>query len=34
MTGSKDSSDVSSNNIIELTWETLPAKKQLEFEEH
>jgi hypothetical protein len=34
MSGSKDSSDVSPSNIIEPTWETLPAEEQLEFEEH
>jgi hypothetical protein len=34
MAGSKDSSDVSSSNTIEPTWETLPAKEQLEVEEH
>jgi hypothetical protein len=34
MAGSKDSSDVSPSNIIEPTWETLPVKEQLEFEEH
>jgi hypothetical protein len=33
MAGSKDSSEVSSNNIITLTWETLPAEEQLLFEE-
>jgi hypothetical protein len=31
---SKDSSDVSYSNIIEPTWETLPAEELLEFEEH
>jgi hypothetical protein len=34
MVGSKDSSDVSPNNIIEPTMETLPAEDQQEFEEH
>ena len=34
MAGSKDSSDVSTSNIIEPTWETLSAEEQLEFEEH
>jgi hypothetical protein len=34
MVGSKDSYVVSPNNIIEPTWETLPAEEQLEFEEH
>jgi hypothetical protein len=34
MAGSKDSSDISPNNIIEPTWETLSADKQLQFEEH
>jgi hypothetical protein len=34
MAGSNDSSDVSPNNIIEPTWETLSAEEQLEFEEH
>jgi hypothetical protein len=34
MAGSKDSSDVSSNNIIEPTMETLSAEYQQEFEEH
>jgi hypothetical protein len=34
MAGSKDSSNVSPSNIIELTWETLSAEEQLEFEEH
>jgi hypothetical protein len=34
MAGSKDSSDVSTSNNIEPTWETLPAEEQLEFEEH
>jgi hypothetical protein len=27
MVGSKDSSEVSTSNIIEPTWETLPAKE-------
>jgi hypothetical protein len=34
MAGSRDSFDVSPSNIIELTWETLPADKQFQFEEH
>jgi hypothetical protein len=34
MAGSKDSSEVSASNIIERTWETLPADEQLQFEEH
>jgi protease II len=34
MVGSKDSSDISTSNIIEPTWETLSAEEQLEFEEH
>ena len=34
MTGSRDSSEVSPSNIIEPTWETLPADEQLQFEEH
>jgi hypothetical protein len=34
MVDSKDSSDVSPNNIIELTWESLPTEEQMEFEEH
>jgi hypothetical protein len=34
MAGSRDSSDISPNNIIEPTWETLPADEQLQFEEH
>jgi hypothetical protein len=34
MAGSRDSSEVSPSNIIELTWETLPADEQLQFEEH
>jgi hypothetical protein len=34
MLGSKDSSEVSASNIIELTWETLLADEQLQFEEH
>jgi hypothetical protein len=34
MTGSRDSSKVSPSNIIEPTWETLPANEQLQFEEH
>jgi hypothetical protein len=34
MAGSRDSSEVSSSNIIEPTWETLVADEQLQFEEH
>jgi hypothetical protein len=34
MAGSRDSSDISHSNIIESTWETLPADEQLQFEEH
>jgi hypothetical protein len=34
MAGSRNSSEVSPNNIIEPTWETLPADEQLQFEEH
>jgi hypothetical protein len=34
MAGSRDSSDISLSNIIEPTWETLPADEQLQFEEH
>jgi hypothetical protein len=34
MAGSRDSADISPSNIIELTWETLPADEQLQFEEH
>jgi hypothetical protein len=34
MADSRDSSDVSPSNIIEPTWETLPADEQLQFEEH
>jgi hypothetical protein len=34
MADSKDSSDISPNNIIEPTWETLPADEQLQFDEH
>jgi hypothetical protein len=34
MAGSRDSFNVSTSNIIELTWETLQAEEQLEFEEH
>jgi hypothetical protein len=33
MVGSKDSSEVSTSNIIKLTWETLPVEEQLLFEE-
>jgi hypothetical protein len=33
MAGSKDSSEVSTRNIIKPTWETLPAEEQLLFEE-
>jgi hypothetical protein len=34
MAGSRDSSDISPSNIIEPTWETLPADEQVQFEEH
>ncbi len=34
MTGSRDSSEVFPSNIIEPTWDTLPADEQLQFEEH
>jgi hypothetical protein len=34
MAGSRDSSEVSPSNIIEPTWEILPADEQLQFEEH
>jgi hypothetical protein len=34
MVGLKDSSDISTGNIIEPTWETLLVDKQLQFEEH
>jgi hypothetical protein len=34
MADSRDSSEVSPSNIIESTWETLPADEQLQFEEH
>jgi hypothetical protein len=34
MASSRDSSDISPSNIIEPTWETLPADEQLQFEEH
>jgi hypothetical protein len=34
MAGSRDSSDISPSNIIEPTWDTLPADEQLHFEEH
>jgi hypothetical protein len=34
MAGSRDSFEVSPNNIIEPTWETLPADEQLQFEEN
>jgi 3-methyladenine DNA glycosylase AlkC len=33
MAGSKDSSEISTSNIIAPTWETLPAEEQLLFEE-
>jgi hypothetical protein len=33
MAGSKDRSDVSANNIIKPTWETMPAEEQVLFEE-
>jgi hypothetical protein len=34
MAGSRDSSDIFPSNIIEPTWDTLPADEQLQFEEH
>jgi hypothetical protein len=34
MAGSRDSSEVSPSNIIEPTWDTLPADEHLQFEEH
>jgi hypothetical protein len=34
MAGSRDNPNVSPSNIIEPTWETLPADKQLQFVEH
>jgi hypothetical protein len=34
MAGSRDCSEVSPSNIIESTWETLPADEQLQFKEH
>ena len=34
MASSRDNSDVSPNNIIEPTWETLSADEQHQFEEH
>jgi hypothetical protein len=34
MVGSGDNSDVSPSNIIEPTWETLPAEEQIQFKEH
>ena len=34
MVSSRDRSEVSPSNIIEPTWETLPADEQLQFEEH
>jgi hypothetical protein len=34
MAGSRDNSEVFPNNIIEPTWETLPADEHLQFEEH
>ena len=34
MASSRDNSDVSPNNIIEPTWETLSADEQYQFEEH
>jgi hypothetical protein len=34
MAGSIDSSNISSNNIMELTMETLSGEDQKEFEEH
>jgi hypothetical protein len=33
MVSTKDSFDVSTSNILEKTWETLPAEEQREFEE-
>jgi hypothetical protein len=33
MVGSKDSSEVSTSNIIKPTWETLPIEERLLFEE-
>jgi hypothetical protein len=33
MDGSKDSSEVSTSNIIKPTWETLSAEEKLLFEE-
>jgi hypothetical protein len=33
MAGSKDSSEVSTSNIIKPTWKTLPTEEQLLFEE-
>jgi hypothetical protein len=33
MVGSKDSSEVSTSNIIKPTWETLSVEEQLLFEE-
>jgi hypothetical protein len=33
MAGSKDSSEISTSNVITPTWETLPAEEQLLFEE-
>jgi hypothetical protein len=34
LASSRDNSNISRNNIIEPTWETLPADEQLQFEEH
>ena len=34
MCSSDLSSDITPINIIELTWETLPADERLQFEEH
>jgi hypothetical protein len=34
MTSSRDNCNVSLSNLIEPTWETLPAEEQLQFEEH
>jgi hypothetical protein len=34
MVDSKDSSDISTSNIIESTWKTLLADEQLQFKEH
>jgi hypothetical protein len=34
MAGTRDNPDISTSNIIEPTWETMPADEQLQFEEH